>query len=219
MEILQNLQHLARAGASVLHIPSYEWERVRGWTIRIALDLKLPLKVWSQSTGLQKMSEDGTLSVDDDSQIDPLEILREIHASELPGLWLMEDFHPFLREEHHQILRWVREIARLPTTPRKLIVLSTPIHGLPVDLRKEVPTIELPLPGVEDLRVVLDDAARQRCAGRARAAPAIWASNIGYLPKGAHVLAAGSSSVWWSCMALSVDSLASLEAKCVELFV
>ncbi|MEY2716785.1 MAG: hypothetical protein RIT24_3128, partial [Planctomycetota bacterium] len=100
MEIFQNLQHLAQAGASVLHIPSYEWERVRGWTIRIALDLKLPLGVWSQSTGLQKMSEDGTLSVDDESQIDPLEILRAIHASEEPGVWLMEDFHPFLREEH-----------------------------------------------------------------------------------------------------------------------
>jgi AAA+ superfamily predicted ATPase len=57
------------------------------------------------------------------------------------------------------LLRWLREIARLPASPRKLVVLSTPLAGLPMDLRKEVPTIELDLPGVDDLRVVLHDAA------------------------------------------------------------
>jgi AAA+ superfamily predicted ATPase len=74
-------------------------------------------------------------------------------------VWLLEDFQPFLREEHHTLLRWLRELARLPASPRKLVVLSTPLPGLPMDLRKEIPTLELELPGVDDLRVVLQDAA------------------------------------------------------------
>lgn len=159
MSTFQNLLHLARAGATILHIASYEWERVRGQTIGLAKELGLPLKVWSQSTGLQASSEDGELSVHDDAATDPLDMLRAIHSSEEPGVWLMEDFQPFLREEHHQLLRWLREIARLSAAPRKLVVLSTPLPGLPMDLRKEIPTIELPLPGVDDLRVVLEDAA------------------------------------------------------------
>ena len=159
MNTFQHMLHLARAGATVLHIASYEWERVRGRTIGLAKKLGLPLKVWSQSTGLQASNNDGELSVHDAAATDPLEALRQIHGSEEPGVWLMEDFQPFLRDEHHPLLRWLREIARLPATPRKLVVLSTPLPGLPLDLRKEIPTIELPLPGVDDLRVVLHDAA------------------------------------------------------------
>ena len=153
------LLHLARASATVLHVASYEWERVRGLTIGLAKELALPLKVWSQSTGLQASSEEGNLSVHDGAATDPLEVLRAIHSSEEPGVWLMEDFQPFLGDEHHQLLRWLREIARLQAAPRKLVVLSTPLPGLPMDLRKEIPTIDLPLPGVDDLRVVLRDAA------------------------------------------------------------
>jgi hypothetical protein len=159
MNTFDNLLHLTRAGASVLHIASYEWERVRGSVIGLAKEFKLPLKVWSQSTGLLACNEDGEVSVEDDAAIDPMEVLRQIHGSNESGVWLLEDFQPFLREEHHPLLRWLREIARLPTSPRKIVVLSTPLPGLPMDLRKEIPTIELDLPGVDDLGVVLQDAA------------------------------------------------------------
>ena len=159
MNTFEHLLNLARAGATVIHIASYEWERVRGQTIGLAEKLGVPLRVWSQSTGLWASNEDAGLSVLDGAATDPLDVLRQIHGTDEPGVWLMEDFQPFLRDEHHPLLRWLREIARLPATPRKLVVLSTPLPGLPMDLRKEIPTIELPLPGVDDLRVVLQDAA------------------------------------------------------------
>jgi hypothetical protein len=157
MTSFQQLQHLATAGANVLHVASYEWERVRGQAIGLSAHLRSPLRVWSQSTGLVRCSEEG---------------LTQIHRADEPGVWLLEDFQPFLREENNQVLRWLRELARMPATPRKLVILSTPLPGLPVDLRKEVPTIELDLPGVDDLRVVLEDAALAlgvRADGRRRA--------------------------------------------------
>jgi len=159
MTTFDHLLNLSRAGASLLHIASYEWERVRGHVIGLSVKLDLPMFVWSQSTGLLRWSEDGEAGVEDAEAVDPFEILRRVHASDEPGIWLLEDFQPFLREEHHPILRWLREIARMPAQPRRLVVLSTPLAGMPVDLRKEVPTIELALPGVDDLRVVLEDAA------------------------------------------------------------
>ncbi len=155
----EHLLHLARARATVLHIASYEWERVRGLVIGLSKECGLPLHVWSYSTGLLRCSETGETRVEDDEPPDAEEILKKIHGSDEAGVWLLEDFQPFLREEHPRILRWVRELARVPTSPRKLVVLSTPLPGLPVDLRKEVPTIEIELPRVEDLRVVLEDAA------------------------------------------------------------
>lgn len=159
MSTFDHLLHLTRAGATLLHIASYEWERVRGHIIGLSNALELPMKVWSQSTGLVTCNEDGEVTVEDDAATDPMEMLRQIHSSDEAGVWLLEDFQPFLREEHHPLLRWLREIARLPSAPRKVVVLSTPLPGLPMDLRKEIPTIELELPGVDDLRVVLQDAA------------------------------------------------------------
>jgi len=159
MTTYDHLLHLSRAGATLLHIASYEWERVRGNVIGLSNALDLPLHIWSQSTGLLACSETGETSVADDAALDPLEMLRQIHSTDEPGIWLLEDFQPFLREEHHPLLRWLRELARMPTSPRKVVVLSTPLPGLPMDLRKEIPTVELDLPGVDDLRVVLQDAA------------------------------------------------------------
>ncbi|MEQ8843595.1 MAG: AAA family ATPase [Phycisphaerales bacterium] len=160
MSTFNKLLHLTRAGANVLHIASYEWERVRGCVIGLAKEIQLPLNVWSQSTGLISCDESGVMAPSNADLLDPLEVLRAVHSSDEPGVWLLEDFQPFLRDEHHGLLRWLREIARLPGRPRKLIVLSTPMSGLPMDLRKEVPTVELELPGIEDLRVVLEDAAK-----------------------------------------------------------
>lgn len=155
----QTLNLLVRAGCAAMHIASFEWERVRGLAVGIAREHRLPVQIWSQSTGLLNCDATGATAVFDESACDPLDVLRQIHAADGPGLYLLEDFQPFLRDEHHPILRWLRELARLPASPHKVVLLSTPVGGLPVDLRKEIPTIELPLPDVNDLRVVLDDAA------------------------------------------------------------
>lgn len=155
----QDLLHLSRAGATVLHFASYEWERIRGHAIGLARELSLPLCVWSQSTGLLRCAETGETSTLDAAQLDPLDLLKSIQAASEGGVWLLEDFHPFLREEHHPIHRWLRELARMTGEPRKIVVLSSPLAGLPAELRKEVPTLELEFPGVDDLRRVLDAAA------------------------------------------------------------
>jgi ATP-dependent 26S proteasome regulatory subunit len=159
MSTFDDLLHLSRAGANVLHIASYEWERVRGLSIGLSEQQGLPFRVWSQSTGVSVYDPDGGYQPEAEDATDPMEILRQIHSTEEAGVWLLEDFQPFLRDEHHPLHRWLRELSRLPAEPRKIVLLSTPLPGLPIDLRKEIPTVELELPGVDDLRLVLADAA------------------------------------------------------------
>lgn len=160
MKAFEDLKLLTCAEATLVQLVSYEWERVQGIAIGLAKDSSLPLWIWSQSKGLVRRDPDGHEAIADSDSMDPLQLLQDIHGSDQPGLWLLEDFQPFLREEHHQVLRWLREIARLPAAPRKIVLLSTPLPGLPVDLRKEIPTIQLELPGVGDLDVVLKDVAK-----------------------------------------------------------
>lgn len=172
MSTYDTLLNLAKAGAPILHVASYEWERVRGLVTGLSRELKAPMHVWSQSSGLRYVEEveeneeveeveevEENEVFEDENAIDPLEVLQHIHEFQNAGVWLLEDFQPFLRDEHHPVLRWLRELARLPSKPRKLVILSTPLPGLPMDLRKEIPTIELELPNVTDLSVVLANVA------------------------------------------------------------
>ena len=159
MDAYEQLCELAKAGCSVVHLASFEWNRVRGLSIGLSRELGVPLKVWSQSTGLSMLGPEEQLVQDDVEATDPLDILQTIHAAEAAGVWLLEDFHPYLREENHVVLRWLRELARMET-PHKVVVLSTPLSGLPIDLSKEVPTVELALPGLKDLETVLKNIGR-----------------------------------------------------------
>ncbi len=153
----EQLLALVKAGANVIHIASYEWERVRGWCIGLSRALELPLQVWSSSAGVLACDEEGRLDLVDDGKTEPIELMEGLREAEDGCVLLLEDIHPYL--EHHEVVRWVKETCRLPGSPRRLLVLATPLPGLPMELRKEVPTIELPLPGAEDLSLVARDVA------------------------------------------------------------
>ncbi len=154
-QVYEQLIALAKAGANVLHLASHEWQRVQGHVVGLAVDhLHLPLRVWSASRGLQRCQADGSLEPEDETATDPLEVLKSFAQADEPSILLLEDLHPYLEPQHHQVTRWVRELCRLSSTPRKLAILSTPLTGLPIELRKEVPTLELPLPAAQELRAV-----------------------------------------------------------------
>ncbi len=150
---------LVRAGANVVHIASYEWERVQGMCTAVSREFGIPMKVWSSSSGLSACDEDGRMRPEDPAQSDPIQTMIQLRESEKGGVLLLEDIQPYLEREHHQVTRWVREMCRMPGSPRRLLILGTPVPGLPLEIRKEVPTLELPLPGVEDLAVVARDTA------------------------------------------------------------
>jgi len=151
--------HLVRAGAGVVHIASYEWQRVRGWCIGLSRELDLPLQIWSSSSGLVDCDANGKIKPGEVESSDPIQVMKDLRESDRGGVILMEDIHPYLEREHHEVTRWVREMCRQAETPRRLVVLSTPQPGLPPEIRKEVPTIELPLPDVDDLETVAEDVA------------------------------------------------------------
>ncbi len=143
----EEVRALVKAGTRVLHIASFEWERVRGWCIALARDLALPLELWSSSSGLQHHRGDAWETELGESE--PITVMARLREAEHGGVLLLEDIHPYLESQHHQVTRYVREMARGKSEPRRLLVLSTPLPGLPPELQKEVPTIDLPLPGIE----------------------------------------------------------------------
>lgn len=69
--VFEKLRRLAKAGANVIHIASYEWERVQGFALGLAEELDLDLRMWSHSAGLQALGIDGHPSPEEDGGSDP----------------------------------------------------------------------------------------------------------------------------------------------------
>ena len=138
---------LVGSGVNVLHIASFEWERVQGWSTAVALDLKIPLMVWSSSAGLLTLNAaNGLLTTADDGfcppdegLTDPIEAMLLLRDSDSGGVLLLEDIHPYLQPDERRVVRWIREMCRMDASPRRLLILSTPQAGLLPDLQKEVP--------------------------------------------------------------------------------
>jgi AAA+ superfamily predicted ATPase len=160
-ETYDEVYRLVRSGANVVHVASFEWARVRGWCVALARDLGIPLRMWSSSTGLAVVDDAGGTAPEEAGLADPIEAMLRLRESP-GGVLLLEDVHPYLEPQHHQVTRWIREMCRLPGEPRRVLVLSTPLPGLPADLQKEVPTVELPLPGLEALALVAEQVAQAR---------------------------------------------------------
>jgi len=148
------LSHLAAAGANVIQVVSYEWERVIGMARALARDLNLPLYRWSYAQAMQRWQPEQERWEAASDGTDPVGMLSEWHERKDAGLLLLEDFHPYLQPEHHQVLAWLRRLCRLPAHPRRITLVSTPYPVVVQDLEREVPVLELPLPEREDLDAV-----------------------------------------------------------------
>ena len=165
MNVFPDLGWTVHAGASVVQIISHEWARVRSLSLGLATDLGLPYEYWSSSAGLARwdLSDKTFHPCNTPEASDPAEVLRAFHRRREPGVLLLEDIHPFLDPSHRgsvEMIRWLREICRLDADPRKVVLLNTLTSTLPMELEKEVPTLELPLPRGPELQAVISQVAQ-----------------------------------------------------------
>jgi len=154
---------ISEAGVRVINIVSHEWERVRACLLELrakGLHKNKPIIGWSPSKGIyliehgrenQEKFADSTAV----GSINILEIINSDKYSKLDAIWLLEDIHGQLREEHINILSHLKNIARERNSCHRLIIINTPFANLPPEVRKDVPTLELPLPRQGVLKAIL----------------------------------------------------------------
>jgi hypothetical protein len=159
----EQLVTLARADVPAIQVVSHEWERVRGFVAGLSRDLRVPARVWSLSRGLAVMDLEAQVGESDPGQTDPQEVLKAHCESKVAGILLMEDVHPaYTGVETAEFIAWLREAARLRGSPRKLLIISGPVSGLPPEVVKEIPVLDMPLPDQDDLKQVCLTVAGDR---------------------------------------------------------
>ncbi|HVO77123.1 MAG TPA: AAA family ATPase [Candidatus Bathyarchaeia archaeon] len=171
---------MIRARYPVLYVVSWEESRVEQHLLQIANRRNKQLYVWSITGGMRKLGAAANVPRAR-GMSDPIEALDQIIENKEPAIYLLPDFHAFLRQAipcNAPNIRKLRETARALSDSYKTVVICSPHVELPPELEKDVTVCDFPLPGPPDvdglltrickdvgessaLQVNLDDSGRE----------------------------------------------------------
>src|SRR6187549_94721 len=135
------LEDLIKARYSLIYVTSHEEVRVEEALRKLCMEREMRLEVWSITEGFKVVANgSGTRDVKD-----PMKAIDHVLRGEGKGLYILRDFHPFLKEP--AVVRRLRDAAtELRKTKKSLLVLS-PITKIPPELEKSISAVvdwELP---------------------------------------------------------------------------
>jgi AAA+ superfamily predicted ATPase len=146
----EQLDIYIRARYPLLWVVTPEEERALQELEALAQEQKKRLLLWSSTVGLVNPALAGRV---DNSKRDPLVLLTTILEDEDPCLWVLRDFHPFLKDMN--IVRRLREVAFALHEGKKTVILLSPVLKIPTELEKEVTVVDLALPDSKQLETML----------------------------------------------------------------
>lgn len=159
----RDLEILIRSRYPIVYVVSWEEKRVTETVLDIGTRLGKKVYSWSCLNGLVNITPNGQgqKRTGGSASKDPINALREAADFKESALFIFNDFHPYLARNNLQIIRALREIGQEFTTSYKTVIIVGPLLNLPPDLEKDVTVVDFPLPGAEELGVLLDNAARE----------------------------------------------------------
>jgi len=152
---LQELELLVTSRMPIIAVESREETRVVDLFHRIATRQGLPLYRWVASDGLSRI--DGGVGISGGC-LKPSDALARIHGLEGPGLFLLLDLHPYLKDPLN--VRLLREIAQGAVRTSRTLVLVSPRLELPEEIDHHAARYRLAMPGPHELDALVLDEAR-----------------------------------------------------------
>jgi ATP-dependent 26S proteasome regulatory subunit len=143
------VQDLIKARYPLIYIVSHEESRVESALRTLCVEREMRLEVWSITEGFQVVCNgSGSRDVKD-----PIKALEHVNRGEGRGLYVLRDFHPFLKEP--VVVRRLRDLASSLRKTKKSLILLSPVQKIPPELEKSVSSViywELPKRGeIEDI--------------------------------------------------------------------
>ncbi|HVJ69720.1 MAG TPA: AAA family ATPase [Caulifigura sp.] len=144
---LEDLRLRILAGYPLLLLRTYEEERWTKALGELCVEMEKGLVTWSATAGAEPPLH-ATVH-------EPLEFLRQTADYPEDHVFLLKDLHPHLKDAG--VVRQLRDLIARLRARRQSILLMTPVDEIPVELMKDLFLMELPLPGLEEIREVLSD--------------------------------------------------------------
>ena len=149
---IDQLRRLVAARYALVYLLSWEEARVEAQLRQLAKSgfaNPLPFYHWSLTAGLQRDGEKiaGTEA--------PLAALEAIIRQAGPGLFLLKDFHPFLKDDP-MVVRKLRDVYQAVRDSVKTVFILSPLLRIPEELLKEISVIDFDLPSYTEISELFD---------------------------------------------------------------
>ncbi len=149
MDARNEFEILIRAKYPIIYALSWEERRVEETLREVCQRLDRTLHTWTITQGLKpEVNRTGGAAK---SAMLPgeLEALAQIHEASEYTVFLLKDFHPYLRDT--KVVRLLRDLALRIRGRTQTIVIVSPVLQLPTELEKEVSVMEFPLPTAKEI--------------------------------------------------------------------
>jgi SpoVK/Ycf46/Vps4 family AAA+-type ATPase len=155
MGAAQEIDILIRAKYPILYIVSWEEGRVEATLGSVCKNLNRTLHTWSITQGMKPQIARPGGAVKTSSLPGELEALAQIHESGEFTVFLLKDFHPYMRD--NRVVRLLRDLALRLRGKAQTLVIMGPSLSLPTDLEKDITVVDFALPGIEEIDKKLDE--------------------------------------------------------------
>lgn len=161
---MTELETLIRARCPLITLLSWEEDRAVAAieALCVSPEMKRMLFTWTETDGLVNVA---LPQHKDAATRDPLRVLDEILAADRHAVYVLKDYHCFLRE--HEVIRRLRDCAAaLKEGPvHRTIIFLSPVLVIPPELEKDLTVLDFDLPGMAELSEILarvEDSLRGR---------------------------------------------------------
>lgn len=151
----KELEVYIRARYPLLWIVTPEEERALAEIEKLAVDLRRRLFHWSVTRGETNPALSGR---EERTRREPQAILNAILEETDPAIWVLRDFHPFLKDI--AVVRRLREVAFALQRSQKTVLILGPVLKIPRELEKEITVVDFALPSAEEMDKLLGEIER-----------------------------------------------------------
>ncbi|MDR3691677.1 MAG: AAA family ATPase [Fimbriimonas sp.] len=154
MNASQEIEVLIRAKYPILYIVSWEEQRVEEALQKVCASLNRTFHTWSVTQGMKPAVNRPAGAPKTSSLPGELEALALVHEAPEYTVFLLKDFHPYMRD--YRVVRLMRDLAIKLRGRAETLILIGPTLNLPTELEKDITVIDFDLPGPAEIEAILD---------------------------------------------------------------
>lgn len=154
MDAPKEIEVLIRAKYPIVYMVSWEERRVEQAVSTVCKNLNRTLYSWSITQGMRPPVPRTSGPARPTTLPGELEALALIHEAPEYTVFLLKDFHPYMKDI--RVIRLLRDLAVRLRGKAQTIILLGPTLSLPTDLEKDVTVLDFPLPEAPEIEATLD---------------------------------------------------------------
>ncbi|MEA2553595.1 MAG: hypothetical protein QOJ65_1771 [Fimbriimonadaceae bacterium] len=154
MDAAREIEVLIRAKYPIIYVVSWEERRVEQALANVCKSLNRTMYTWSITQGMRPPVPRTSGPARPTTLPGELEALALIHEAPEYTVFLLKDFHPYMRD--NRVIRLLRDLAVRLRGKAQTILLLGPTLSLPTDLEKDVTVLDFPLPEAPEIEATLD---------------------------------------------------------------